>query len=403
MVLKLLILGLASLLSFMMQTNPPAAEVILEPEATYEFGQTITFTAELDPGSTVNEIFVFWQTDDSESAHQGKAVLSGNKAVYVADLAATPLPPFVEVTYWFGVTTANGSGEELDFTEKNSLFYEDDRFDWKRQESDNLFLNWAEGDAGFAQVAMNAARESVQQAKAILPGLPGLDNPVHIYIYPTPGDVQQALQLTGANWIAGHANPDLGLILVSIPTGEAQIAEVNRQIPHEMMHILLNRFITSRNKTYDYLPVWLSEGLASQAELQVNSDYPIMIYEAWQGDNLLSMPDLCRTFPDDPSARILAYAQSTAFTSFLIQQYGASRVEDLILEYTDGLECERGAELALGKNLTDLEADWILTTFGEPEVQREPEQAYSWLILIGFLVIIPLLTLFFRKRSPAEN
>lgn len=396
MILKIGLFILASLLSFYNQGASNVDDLI--PQVSYTFGQSLTFELQFSEDSQVKEVFVFWQADGSESANQGRAQLSGNQAVYQADLTEEPLPPFVKVTYWFGITSGSGANEDLVYSQPYTFDYEDDRFSWKRLESDQILLNWIEGDAGFAQQAVNAANEGLQKANAMLPFLPDLSEPVHIYLYPTPGDVQEALQLTGISWLAGHANPELNLILTSISPGSAQLSEIRRQIPHEIMHILLHQYVTEAGQTYGNLPLWLSEGLASLAELEPNSDYPILIYEAWQSDNLLGMAELCRTFPSDPSRLILAYAQSTAFTNYLLQQYGASGMDRLILNYTDGLECERGAEQALGDNLTRLDQQWVNTTLGELEAPAEPELAYSWLILVGFLVIIPLLAAIFRPR-----
>ncbi len=66
-----------------------------------------------------------------------------------------------------------------------------------------------------------------------------IPNPVIIYVYRDPADLQSALSLVQQSWVAGHANPDLGIILLSIPDSPSQRMELERQIPHELMHLLL--------------------------------------------------------------------------------------------------------------------------------------------------------------------
>jgi hypothetical protein len=54
---------------------------------------------------------------------------------------------------------------------------------------------------------------------------------VHIYVYDDAEQMQQALTQSDQNWVAGHANPDLGVILVSLPPGLTSISSW-RQVTH---------------------------------------------------------------------------------------------------------------------------------------------------------------------------
>jgi hypothetical protein len=61
---------------------------------------------------------------------------------------------------------------------------------------------------------------------------------------------------------------------------------------------------------------------------------------------------------------------------------------------------------ALGLPLNLLESEWKSNTFGTIETPRDPTRAYSWLILLGALILIPLLPAFiFSRKRPkiAEN
>lgn len=399
---------LLSLFAWVLQAEPATPAPVINANAVYEFGQNVIFTAILDPEVPVSEVYVFWQTEASEFTYQGKATIFETQAVYEHDLNRDPLPPFAEVTYWFGITYPDGTVTRTD--SEYTFIYADSRFDWNTitdtSTDSELTVSWVNGDLIFAQQVIDTARAGIRQAKSILPDLPTAKPAVQMYIYPTAKDVQDALQLTNQSWVAGHADPRLNIILVSIPQGLESRAEMERQIPHEIMHIMLYRYVVEHGGTYGYLPTWLTEGLASSTELSANPDYPVMIYDAWVAENLLPIKSLCQTFPRDPSTALLAYAESTALVRYIQERFGASGLEALITEYADGKDCSQGMQDALGVSLNSLESEWKSNTFGTIETPKDPTRAYSWLILLSALILIPILPAFiFSRKRPkiADN
>lgn len=388
------------------QTQIPTTETpIIESRASYSFNETLTFSAYLDSPEKINEMIVFWQPVGETTANQGITQIKNSKAVYTQDLTKAPLPPFAEIEYWFGISFSNGNKIS---TERSKFIYTDERFDEKNiLQEDGIVVHWINGGMGFAQEVIDTAQTGIEKAQSILPALPAPTefDPINIYIYSNPIDVQEAIAMKDHTWIAGQANPRINTILVSIPEGDAQQVELNRQVPHEIGHILLYRFIRDQGKTntYQHIPVWLSEGLASTMEVFPNPDYPVLVYEAWQGDQLIPISTLCYSFPNQSSENLLAYAQSTAFVRYIQQQYGASTLEDLILNYADALECERGVEKAFGKTLDQLDNEWQTATFGEKQSVTDTSSAYSWLILFGFVIFIPLLSIIFMRRTSSKS
>ena len=153
--------------------------------------------------------------------------------------------------------------------------------------------------------------------------------------------MQDALPNAEQNWIAGHADPDQGVILVALPPGAERHLEMERQIPHELMHIALNY---TDAHAYSNLPAWFNEGLASLAELYPNPEYQALIESAYDSGELFPLASLCQTFPNESQDALLAYAQSASFTKFLYDQYGNPGFNRLIAAFASGMNCERGVE-----------------------------------------------------------
>jgi hypothetical protein len=292
------------------------------------------------------------------------------------------LRSFSETTYWYRVTLENG---EVFTSEEYHFFYEDSRYDWETLEFDDFTVHWYDEEVDFGQEMVNIAGASLQRAETYLSLTP--DETIHIYAYDNAREMQSALQTSGQDWVAGHADPDLGVILVSLPPGFERRLEMERQIPHELMHILLYQ---KTGPDYERLPVWLNEGLASITELDPNPDYYTILKEAYEEKQLLPIASLCQSFPQDTPSVLLAYAETASFTRYLYNQYGTPGLESLISSYADGLDCERGAEQALGSTLSQLETQWRREVFNQDPFISAVENLLPWVLVLLLIIGLPL-------------
>ena len=375
---------------------PARAQESIQTEPTtveYTMGGQIHFETQLPPEIPVQEVWVFVHPLKNPGTIAGQATLQpSNGVTYTLDLAEHPIPAYATVEFWYRITLEDGSTLE---TDPETFVYADNRFDWQTLEAAPFEVFWYEGDTAFGQEILNAAQEGMQKTQGFLP-VPAPEA-VSIYVYASASELQTALRLTGETgaWIAGHASPELGAVLVTLPPGPAQTYEIKRQVPHEVAHVLLYEWLGDE---YYNLPQWLREGIPSMSELFPNPDYVVLLNQAYADETLLPMASLCESFPLEVSNFLLAYAQSTSFTWFIYEQYGSSGLESLTLAYADGLGCEQGAETALGKPLSELERDWRQATFGENPLPAVLKDLAPWLFLL-VVVLLPSLVLIIGRKT----
>jgi hypothetical protein len=356
----------------------------------YQFGQTITFHAWITSQNPVKEVFIFINPDGQETRVEKANLDNLGQADYSIDLSQKPLQPFTQVVYWFRANLPDGSQVE---SNKANFIYEDNRFIWQKLEEDGFQVNWVEGDLSFGQAALNTAKGAKASATKYLPET--LPQPLKVYIYPHPIDLQKALQLGQFPWIAGHASTALGTILVSIPPGSDQQLEMERQIPHELMHILEYQ---ASPEAYQRLPTWLTEGMASLAEVYPNPDYQRSLTKATENNALIQIKLLCTGFSREASSAFLSYAESNSFVGFLYQKYGSSGLQNLMKKYQDGLGCEEGVLSAFGVPLDQLEYRWKQEALGI-NVNLLAWKNLSPYLFLSLLLLIPPLALSFRRKS----
>jgi hypothetical protein len=187
------------------------------------------------------------------------------------------------------------------------------------------------------------------------------------------------------------------MVILSIPPGPNQKLELERQLPHEMMHLIEYQLA---GPSYDRQPTWLKEGLASMVELYPNPDYQRIIQKAAQDQTLKPMVSYCDQFPADASSTFLAYAQSWSFVKYLNDQYGSNSIQQLFLTYRDGLGCEEGFLRIYNKSLFEVEKEWkknILNMDVSPfsDLILSPKQLstsisiFSPYLLLSAILIIP--------------
>jgi hypothetical protein len=373
----------AIFLGFNHPLSAEAATQVINPQVEYTFGGQITFRAEIQSDIPIKEARLYFRGPGDSNPTSVTVTLDGQgQAVYEYDLIRHPLRAFSKVEYWFEVTTEGGNVFKSELV---TFYYEDNRFAWETQQNGPFRVHWYEGDAAFGQALLEVAQKGLQQAQNWLPF--GAPSEVNIYAYASAQEMQSTLMLAGVSWVAGHADPELGVVVVSLPEGPEQRTEMERQIPHELVHILLYQLI---GPAYRNLPIWLNEGLASITEIYPNPNYHTILTNAVKKGSLLPLASLCPSFPVDTSGAYLAYAEAASFTRFLYDQYGQEGLEALVAMYADGTDCENGVQEVLGNTLDQLEQSWRSTTLGEKAASTTTESLWPWLVVLVIILGIPL-------------
>ncbi len=359
-----------------------ADEVQVHPAVTFTFGEQILFQVRLQPSAPVTKVVLFYHPALRQGyTYTGEMTLEPDGSAYfVHDLQQEPLPPFTPVYYWFRITLKDGTTYT---TPSFSFVLEDNRFEWQEMQSGPFVVKWYEGDAAFAQKVLDAAASGLVKAQEAW--LAPTPEKVTIYVYADLAALQQAL---GAEqWVAGHASPTLGALYVALPPGPQQELDIRRLVPHELVHYLL--YQSAGDAGYRSLPTWLSEGLASNAELVPRAEYAAVLNRAVKEEHLLPIADLCHAFPNDASGALLAYAESASFTEYLLRRYGRTTMHNLVGVYAQGVACNEGAEQVLGESLSRLDRDWQAEVFHLHRTALILDQMLPWLLL-GLVLVASL-------------
>jgi hypothetical protein len=370
---------------------------VVNEEPDYSFNEYIDFSATVRSTHPVDEALIFVGPEGKPEEEQIlQAVLDDQgKVTGRLDLIERPLQPFTTLEYRYQVTLGEG---EIYNSPVYTLQYIDNRYQWQTLDSPPFRVHWYRGDISFAQEVLNVAHAGRRRLPEILEVY--LPDELDIYTYSSAAELQAALDTSSSSWIAGHAAPDLGVILVSLPAGPDQRLEIERQIPHELMHVAL--YYTDAH-TYQNLPIWLNEGLASLAELYPSPEYESILDEAFGSGELLSMASICQAFPTDSSQRLLAYAQSASFTSYLFEQYGTAGFNRLRAAFANNLGCRPAVENTLGASLESLEGQWLRERFTRDAWQEALADLLPWAVLAVVLLVGPIIMLFgVARRRPAR-
>jgi hypothetical protein len=261
-------------------------------------------------------------------------------------------------------------------------------------------VNWYQGDADFGQAALDAVQSGLASVSKWITA--DLAQPIDFYIYANAEDLQATLTTGDQNWIAGHADPALGVVMVIIEPGAEQNILMEQRIPHELMHVTMYRAIGAG---YYNIPTWLREGMASLAEIYPNTDYDRVLAEAARSNNLIPLNTLCVTFPANTGQAFLAYAESRSFTGYLQDIYGKAGLLKLSTTYADGVDCDHGTEYAFGVSLPNLDAKWRSSILGQNAWLPALQNMTPYLALLCLVLIFPLIGMLGtlrKKGNPNE-
>lgn len=371
------------------------AQPVVELEnvtASYRYGEQITFSAQIKSSVQIGQASILI-SDDANGRTQAQPLVidSNGHSEYRLDLSQNGLRPFSTVNWTYQFTLADGNTFQ---STTYFIRYEDNRFDWQTLEAGLLKVHWYNGDPNFGQAALNAGQAGLISIAAWMPL--DLTQPVDVFIYANSDDLRGTLVLGGEDWVAGHADPALGVVMVVIEPGTQQNITMEQRIPHELMHVMTYRSVGAG---YNNLPAWLREGTATLAEIYPNADYDRVLTEADPKNDLIPLRDLCVSFPGDGGQAFLAYAESRSFTHYLHDTYGSSGLLNLAATYADGVDCEHGAERAFGVPLSNLELKWRSSVLGGNRLFPALQNISPYLVLLCLVLIIPFISILSTLRK----
>jgi hypothetical protein len=330
-------------------------DVHVTTEIEYAFADKARFVSQLLSPEPIENVILFTRSESSQVTQAITAILDRSEGEITAEvrlnLDEVKWQPFSPITYWWQIEFEDG---ETTTTPPELFNYIDNREFWSFLEVTQIRIHWQIGDLEFGQAVVDISEKALDSILDDL-ALPARDL-VNIYIYPTVSDLQETLQLGGSSWIRGHSFDNFGVILLAASPDSEGIVQLERDIPHELTHALLAQRLGA---SYDQLPAWFNEGLATLEEAAPSSLYPAALENAYQANKLLPMASLCASFPFDNDQALLAYAQSASFVKYIKDIYGIGAFVALFDAYQEGTSCEGGVQRVFQRPLTQLEAEWI--------------------------------------------
>ena len=374
---------------------------VLENAVEYSFAQHVTFTLRATANADIEQLYLFLQAPGDRQTRSETISIHPSQTITVEhtyDVRLSPLPPFAVVDFWWQLEVA---GETITIPVE-TFTYQDNRFRWETltgtsASGESIGIHWIQGQGNpvFAQTALDTARNGLD---AITPILNAPISAVDVYIYDSPHNLNAAMALTGREWAAGQAHPELGVALVAIPPTEGYTTHMTRYIPHEITHLLLYRVVGATG--YPFVPEWLDEGLATASELMPTVEYDLALEQARLQGTLIPLETLCTPFSPDYQTALLSYAESGSVVRFILEEYGAQGIRDLLAAYAGGASCSSGVRQALHISLNQLEAAWKTSLDPQAAHKATIREVALWLSFPLFGVLITLLMAGYTLRKP---
>jgi len=370
--------------------------VVTNDRVEYSFAQQMTFRVAARSDADIRSAVVVFHARNGPE-HRGLGVFKPGRTIeafFIQQLVGGVLPPFSPVTYWWELSDAAGRKTT---TPPKSLDYLDNRFAWQEVAEGSTHVWSYAGEAAYARLALDVAQSALprvnQELETQLP--PRVD----LYLYAALDDLQSALLLAGRDWQGGQARPDLGVVLVAIPPEQGALAQMKRDIPHELTHLLVYQ---ATGAGYTRVPRWLDEGLASANEELAQPEYQLALESAFRAGQLIPLETLCAPFSSDAGVAQLSYAESQSVVQF-IRNNTPDGIRKLLGAYIGGATCGAGVEQALGATLDALEFQWRASLGPQGVWLTLASSVGAWALLAVILSAALLPLAFARRRGTGRT
>ena len=361
-------LGLALLLAGLpggaFAADPAAAAepVFGQPRAATTLAEPIVFTSTIT-GDDIAAVEVLVRLAGEEASAVVAAEPAAEPDTWQAtaeiDIATSSLcacladgnsPPNTHFEYQFRVRAADGS-TTLGPVGEGTV--SDERFTWQTLEQDLVRVHWYEGDAAFAQSALDVANGAIDRAGELLGTT--LPEPVDLFVYATEEAMRSAISPNREN-VAGQAHSSIDTMFVLIPPGQSAAGFAGPLVAHELTHLVMNE---ATDNPYSGVPRWIDEGVAVYLSEGYNQTWRAPVEAAVRNRTLIPLDGLRGLFPSSADQFYLAYGESTAAVDFFTRTYDEPTLWALVRSYKNGLSDDEAFIAATGQDVAAFNALWF--------------------------------------------
>lgn len=332
--------------------------------AQADFGVSITFALQAQTDSPVQALQLFYQLEGERARNRVHLEDTGTRinAQWAWELEPGAVPPGRVITYWWRAELADGRTLE---TERATVTYADNRFTWNEQRDGNLVLYWygdSQREAATIMAAAKAALERLQAGTGV-----ELQKPIRVFLYRSKSDMRLAISSRSEGY-------DIATITLGMAMGGDTIvilstaADADRTIAHELSHIVIGAFT---DNPLGGLPTWLNEGLAMYAEGELRGENQADLDRAIRTNTLISVRSLS-AYTGDPSQVDLFYGECYSVVKFLIDTYGADKMDALLRTFKRGVYQEDALREVYGFGVDELDARWREAIGAPPQPTPAP-------------------------------
>jgi hypothetical protein len=214
---------------------------------------------------------------------------------------------------------------------------------------------------------------------------------VHVYVAGSHTELEALVGRPADFALEGLARSPEGAIIVRAGQRGTYLRSL---LIHELVHVVLAQHLADVGLEP---PVWLTEGLA---ELVADEAIPgDQSREAASRGEIIPIAALARSFPSEPVARNLAYAESRSFVQFLEREGEDLRLRRLIRAFRETGDIEAAAQPAYGRSLASFEEAWRPQFGANLALIRFVNIEGGILSVMSVLLLIGLVVRYRRRRS----
>ncbi len=260
------------------------------------------------------------------------------------------IPPGVEIDYWWIVKDA--VGDKLQTTPDQYIVV-DNNHTWNTLTQGKINLYWYGQNQSFGQAVMSEAQKALTTIASNTGATP--NKTVNISVY-TSGQDYSASVMGVPEWSGGEEVSQYNAVFVIIQPGA--LTSDLPAVAHELTHVVVNQIIFN---PYNSIPFWLNEGLAVHVQfsgLDLPSQFTSALSTAITNNTLISVRSLSDPFSAYPDKANLSYAESVSIVAYLINQYGSTKMNQLLDTFQQGSTYDGALEANYGFDMDGLFTQW---------------------------------------------